>query len=401
MIIRADNAEEYIAIRLALCGEIDKDRIQKDAPFSQRSIDRALKSLKDKRVVNKHVYDDGKTYLRFSSVGAPAFLNSISPALLQQAKSVTAPNLLYTGNKGMRMRERCCFELYAEMLESVGSINMISYTYAPNILGTEATGVKISGSSVFKASSIPFFEDTARYVSGTGNLYFTKRVLKKYMETGAARDAGRGSRIAGTIILSKEVYQTYALSKVDGSSWKADSEVSASNYILGCLERNSEAFRETGTKAESQCILFYPSVDEVANMIFKPDGIRTKVEPSMIYGRSLLMPSYRISKSMLKLLSVPAWSDKLSMSLYPDASMNEMGGFVLPNGSEIYNFTGCDLNKMRSSISRIAYSDRTSILIIQDWMRPITEELYGGFNTEIVELNDEAINIIADAISEA
>lgn len=391
MIIKYDTIKEYIGINLALCGEIDKNVLAPRAPFSLRSIDRAIKALREERVLRKHKYDDGRTFLRLSTVNGLDYLASLSPALKINAEIVVGDNGKYSGTKLLRLRERTCYELYSAMVKENIPINYIEIKQGiPNTEKPASNECEIISNNGTPNPLDKIMAD----VKLPEKIYLTRRLVKPRLEASSAKDGSRGSRIAGTLILNKQVYQTYSLAKVEGSMWKPDSEHAAASYIAGCIEKAAR-FKEDNLSIEPKTIIFCQGREEAVKLI---NG-DTRIDPCKIYNQSYVMPEIDISDTMLKLLSVPEWEERIVKVLFPDAEKKGIEDGQLKDGTEIYNFAGANLNKIRYAYTRIHNIDKPVLLLVQAWEKDVIEQIFNQKNVEIAEIEPGDLAILANLIT--
>ena len=392
MRIYYDTAKEYIEIQVAVCGEVDKSRLapRPRAPFTERSINRAVAALRQERVILKHKYDDGRTFLRMSSVSGFDYLGSISPTLRDSAALVISPDGRYSGSKEVRLRERSCYELYFSFADEGVPINFIEICRSDGSVRREAEDLRLCDDEglprplgeVLKEAGLP------------ERLFLTRRLIKKRAGDSITKEGSRGSRIAGTLICSRQVYHTYALSKTEGAMWKPDSELSASSYINGVLE-GSDQFRESGLSIEKQCILFC-ATEEDAEILLLGD---TRIDPCKVYRKSYVIPRLDLGEAMLTLFGIPLWEEKMTKLLLPDSSLDGIADGVLPDTTEVYNFIGCNLNRIRYAATRINSIDSPVLLFIQPWMSKCIHGMFPGGNVQIAEIEDSDISMLTDIIN--
>lgn len=401
MKIFCESLEEYIAMSIAVCGEVEKDVVLARAPGLASSASRALKNLRDARVINKHRYDDKRTFLRLSSVGAGDYLGSLSPALLGQAMSVTSPDLSYSGSKVSRLRERCNYELYDSFFSEGIKINslLVEYRVKDAMFSRRLSPAETEGRSIFEGSVPKSIDEIAGEIDENYIGLLTKKVIKKAVDGEVVRDTTKGARMAGTFICNKQAYQIYAFKSAEGSSWKPESEFAAANYVTGAIERNSKYYSEGNIKLIAQCILFFSSPEEACAMIRNSADSRLRIDPCRIYEISYVRPTLGIDKKLLGLLKITGWRYKLVKVLFPDVIQDSYGDNILPDGSTVYNFIGCDLNGIRKNEVRIKNSTAKSILLVEDWMKDAITDKYSDACTDIVTLSGNDISLITDSIS--
>ena len=383
MNIYTTNAEQYIAVRVSLVGELDQEKLLESAPFAKGSIYRAIKELREARVLLKHRYDDGRTFLRLSSLAAE-YLTTISPALLANARCLVRDELKYSGSKAVRMRDRANYEFYGSCADMGIALNGIRTEHSPK--------------PVFSEDSSPApFEEICKVIDGGYTGFFTKKLIKKREDGEITHQGNRNSRITGTLIISGQVYQTYALSDPEVAAWVPEAEFNAANYITGCIQREAPYFRDKGILVDNRCLLSFPSPESAEKMVLQPGGKNLRIDPSRIYSASYILPEYRLTDTVIRLLGIPDWRRYMASLLFPEG--RRMGiADVVTQDTEVYNFIGCDINRIRQVEARILQSDAKMSLIIEPWMSPVIHKLFGRDNVEIVELGSEEIDILADSI---
>ena len=397
MNIYTTNAEQYIAVRVSLVGELDQEKLLESAPFAKGSIYRAIKELREARVLLKHRYDDGRTFLRLSSLAAE-YLTTISPALLANARCLVRDELKYSGSKAVRMRDRANYEFYGSCADMGIALNGIRTEHSPKPLFEKSDGVRVEGNSVFSEDSSPApFEEICKVIDGGYTGFFTKKLIKKREDGEITHQGNRNSRITGTLIISGQVYQTYSLSDPEVAAWVPEAEFNAANYITGCIQREAPYFRDKGILVDNRCLLSFPSPESAEKMVLQPGGKNLRIDPSRIYSASYILPEYRLTDTVIRLLGIPDWRRYMASLLFPEG--RRMGiADVVTQDTEVYNFIGCDINRIRQVEARILQSDAKMSLIIEPWMSPVIHKLFGRDNVEIVELGSEEIDILADSI---
>lgn len=399
MNIKTTNAEEYIVVRLSLAGELDQEAVLESAPFANGSVYRAIKNLRDARVILKHRYDDGRVFLRLSSL-SEEYLKSLSPALLANARSLIRDELKYSGSKAVRMRERANYEFYGACVDSGIAINGIKTMHTPKQPFEHSTVSQITGDALFSKDGSPTsFEDICSQIDGSYTGLLTKKIVKKRDNGEITHQSNRNSRCTGTLIISGQIYQVYALSDPETSAWVPEAEFNTSNYVAGCIQRESPYFRDKGILVDNKCILAYPTVQSAEKMILQPDGKALRIDPCHIYSASYIRPHYSLSDAMIKLLGIPDWRRYMASLLFPDGRRMGIADVVTKN-TEVYNFIGADLNRIRQVTARILQSDENMSILVEPWMTDVIYKLFGRdrANVEIVELGDEDVSVLADSI---
>lgn len=400
MKIYLENAEEYIAAKLALCGELDMEKLLEDSLFTKVSIYRAIRNLSSRRVLKKHRYDDGRTFLRLSTVGGPGYIEQLSPALLKNAESVISSDLRYSGSKSSRMRERYNYEFYTHIADKDLQINDITTEYRAKEKFSQTGGVRSTGRTFLGMNEPYSFEEAARSVEKGYTGLITKKLIKKRINGEISREGSIGSRISGTLVLNGQVYQAYALGDPCVSAWKPESEFNAASYVTGCIERYSPYMSEGGAQIEARCILLFPSPAEAEKMITGSEEKTLRIDPCRIYRESYVMPSFILSEAHIRLLGTPFWRQSMITTLFPEVVISEYGNASMPDDTEIYNFIGCDLNHMRRHMPHIEYTENKVLLLVESWMESAVHKAYSGENVEIVGLAPEDVDVIASAITE-
>lgn len=399
MKIYVSNAEEYVGAYLGICGEAELGHILARAPFSEGNTYRAIKSLKDARVLLRHRYDDGRKFLRLSSVGGAAYLDSISPALSANARITVRGDLKYSGSKPVRKRERMNYELYSAMLDKGIPVNEIEFEYRQPELFRKAED-NTEGESIFREDGSPFtFENISAGLRPDHTGIFTKRVIKERKEEGEISHKGsRTSRISGTLFLKGQVYQMYALSDPYSSAWKTEAEFNAANYISGTIENESSYHRAHGIHIDNRCILTFPSAEYAERMIVQEPGKSVQIDPCQIYNASYVSPSYSIDDSVVRLLGTPNWEAKIIDMLFPGGRHDGLADVTTDDGTEVYNFIASDLNRIRSAMPRVLNIDEPMVLLIEAWMADAIHRIFNRDNIEIVEISSEELSVLASNI---
>ena len=396
MKIYTSNAEEYVAVKLGICGEIEQDKILASPPFSQKNAYRAIKNLKDRRVLIRHRYEDGRKFLRLSSVSGISYLERISPALSANAKLLVSDSLRYSGSKPVRFRERMNYELYQAMEEAGIPVNELVSEYRQSE-PFQKTENNTEGDAIFNDDSTPFtFEEIVSRIRPDHTGLYTKRAIKERTNGEITNKGSRTSRISGTLFLKGQVYQAYAMQDPYTSAWKTEAEFGAANYISGTVENESPYHKAHGIRIENKCILTFPNAEYAARMIRQEEGKAVKFDPCMIYAASYVSPSFALDKTTLKFLSVSNWETKIIDMLFPGGRHEGLADVTTDDGTEIYNFIACDLNKIRSSMPRVLNVDSHMVLLIEEWMSEAIHRMFNRENIEIVEISDEERSILAD-----
>ena len=398
MKIYVHNAEEYVAVRLAICGELDQENVLASAPRSKVSMYRAIKNLKDSRVLIRHRYSDGRTFLRLSSL-CTDYLRSLSPALLANARTVVNENIKYNGTREARMRDRVNYEFYRECLDQNIEINRISCEYSPEELFSPAEGrMRSEGTSVFSTEDgIDNLESIVKDLPRGYTGLLTKRAVKKKEKSDITSEGNRISRISGTLILRNQVYQTYVLTDPINSTWKTDAEFAGSNYIIGAIERHNPNFSKKGIRLKNQCIFLLSTSEQAGKLIF-PGDEKPRMDPRLIYDECYVLPSYKIGDAKLRLFALPDWKKAITIALFP-GSTEGIADAIADDGTEIYNLIGCDLKRISEITPRVLESDEKSVLMVESWMAEPMHEIFSRDNIEIVEINDDQLRTLADNIA--
>ena len=394
MKINIRNAEEYIAVYLGICGEIDQDRVLSLPPLSRGSIYRGIKNLREMRVLNRHRYADGTTFLRLSSVNGGKYLEAIAPALAANARSIIGEELKYSGNNISRLRERANSTFYLNLLENGISVNGLTCDYKPGDL-FQKSAASAEGESFFSDSYKPLrFETIVDRIGPEYTGYFTKRIVKEREDDMITHKGSRISRISGTLFLFGQVYQTYVLEDPYSAAWKAEAEFNASNYVIGTLEKNSGSIRH-----ENKCILFYQNPESAEKMLLQDEKRTPRIDPCNIYDTSYVIPSYKIEKAYMELLSTPDWKTKATRLLFPGTEQNGPADAITPDGMEVYNFMLCDLNRIRSMMPRILNADGSIVLLVEAWMSGAMHGIFDNKNVEIVEISSDELRVLSKEIA--
>lgn len=390
------NAEEYVAVNLGLCGEVEQELLLPRAPLAPASVYRAIKNLRDRRVLLVHRYDDGRKFLRLSSVSAAAYLSQISPALSANAKTVVNEKLQYAGSKQVRLRERGNFELHLAFVDAGIPINGIETEYRPAGL-FKRESLNTEGSTIFTKDGAPLsFEEISESLPDNYTGLFTRRVVKERENGEITHKSSRNSRITGTLFINGQMYQTYALQDPYFSSWQVEAESNAMGYITGTFERRNPRYRDIGLRMEARCILFYPAAENAERMLLQERVPRT--DPCRIYEASIIRPSYRMEKPLKKLLGTPEWRVRLTDILFPGGAHDGISDVTTDDGTEIYNFIGCDLNRIRFTTKRIQSMEQKAVLLIEPWMEGSIHKIFEREGIEIITINEEDMTVLADSI---
>lgn len=399
MKIYTENAEEYIAVRLAIVGEIEQESLLEEAPFAKSSVYRAVKDLRSKKVLIKHRYEDGRTFLRLSSLSGE-YLSCLSPALLANAKQLVRPDLKYSGSLQVRARDRANYEFYGACLDMGIPVNEFATEYrAKSLFESVSEDPKTEGIGIYKDSGAPYpFEEIAELIDARYTGLFTKKLIKQ-RENGELTNQGkRNARITGTLIVKGQIYQTYALLDPCSSAWIAEAEFTASNYIQGCIQRMSPYYRDKGIILENKCILAFSGPEYAKSMILATDDRPLRIDPCRIYMTSYVSPSYKLSEPLMKLLAIPDWRRYMASALFPGGNRVGIADVIAEDGSEVYNFIGCDLNRIRYTAPRIQQADCHIVILAEPWMSDALSYVFNRQNVEIIEINSEEQAILADGI---
>jgi len=401
MKIYTGNAEEYVAVCTGLCGEVEPERLASPAPVTKISLYRAIRNLRDARILLKHRYEDGRTFLRLSSVGSPGYLDSITPAVTANARKVVREDIRYSGSKDVRLRERVSYEFYFACFKNGISINDITVEHRKRELNTAFTSPAVVGESIFLDDGTPLpLEAIAKTISRNYTGLFTKRVMKNLEEDGLSKAGTRNSRSAGTLFLSGQPYQVYPISSASGSSWKPEAELNITNYITGTIERNSPYLSGKNAVVRNKCLILLPNREEAAAFLsFDDKSIR--INPCVMYEQSFIRPALEAETPFVKLLGVSGWEAKMADMLFPGAHVEGMEDAKLDDGTEVYNFVGCNINRIRETFPRINGAGIKTVILSESWMAGPLHELFGKDSVEIVEISDSDIALIADAISKS
>lgn len=391
------NAEEYVAVQLGICGELEQGALLARAPFSNGNTYRAIKKLRDARVLIRHRYDDGKKYLRLSSVGGPAYLSRVSPALASNAAVLVNSELQYSGSKDVRLRERANYDVYRGLMIKGIPVNDITCEYRPAELFTRSCGDNTEGRSVFHESGSPFsIEEIYEGLASTYTGLFTKRIIKDSAGEDPIKTGSRTSRITGTLFINGQVYQTYALLDPKRSAWKAEAEFKASNQIIGNLESRSPYYKNT--RMENRCILLLESPEHALKMLDPGNKKSSGIDPCGIYSASYVLPSYSFSDSILKLLGTPDWNLKIADALFSGGRHDGPADTITGDGLEVHSFIGCDLNKIRSAMPRLLNISDPAVLLVDEWMRDTVQAIFDRENLETVGISSKELSVIAESI---
>lgn len=398
MNIITGNIEEYIIVKLCLVGEIDQEELFEDSPFSKGSVYRAIKNLKSQRVILKHRYDDGRTFLRLSSLSAE-YIGNLSPALLANARQLVREDMKYSGSKQVRLRDRDNYEFYEACLDMGIPLNDFTYAYRKKKLFEQEAALITEGTAPYREDGTPLtFEEIARRIDGSYTGLYTKKLIKQRENGTITNQGNRNTRITGTLFINGQMYETYALADPCMSSWVAEAEFGASNYVAGCIQRESPYYRDKGIFVDNRCILAFPSVEMASKMISPPEGKTLRIDPCRIYSASYVIPSYKLTKSMMKLLGKPDWRRYMAVLAFDDGKRVGIADIVRPDGTEVYNFIGCDISWIRHVAPRIQQADAKMSLLVEEWMSEPMHEIFGRDNVEIVEMSDQDIEVFADYI---
>ena len=402
MNVYVNNAEEYLAVVLSLCGEVDVEMDLPRPPLSDRTMRMAVSSSKKKRIIKKHSYEDGRTFIRFSSVGSADYLREISPVVYAQAQSIVAPDLKYHGDKKTRLRERCNYELHASLLDGDVPVNGINVIYRPNHFNRAGHYDRTEGvCPVFGAEmGLAPPEVIAGRHTSPSPVFYTKKVIKKKVGGEIVKEGGRGSRAAGLLAAGYQAYMLYPFYDIETSAWKMESELDAANYICGCFETRSPLFTERNIRISPRSLFLFGSPDEAVKLLYREDDARLRIDPCRIYSSSLVLPSFRIPGGLLSLISVPDWQTRSIGLLFEGAKPGRTADGILEDGTEIYNFIGCDLNRIRYASARIAGAGRNTILLVQEWAQEPVQRLFSRDGIEIVPVGDNDIGVLADALKQ-
>jgi len=399
MKIYTRNAEEYIAMCLGLCGELEQEELLARAPQSTPSIYRAIKNLKDARVLIKHRYDDKRTFLRLSSKGGADYLAEVTPSLAANAKSIVNEELRYSGSKAQRLRERANYEFYSACLYSGIQINDMSGEYKQREVFEKEDIRRTEGESIFLEDGTPLpFEAIAQAIGSDYTGLFTKRVIKKKTDEGFSRGGSKNSRITGTLFIKSHPYEVYALLDAETSAWKPEAEFNASNYITGTIEANSPYFSKKGAQIENNCILAYPETERAIGMLKIADN-NLRIDPGKVYQKAFVRPSCVLDDWFIALLGFTDPASRLTSALFPGSTRKGIEDATLDDGTEVYNFIGCDINRIRYAAPRIINGDRRSLVLIEDWMEDSLHKEFNKDSLQFVVLSKEELRTIADTLS--
>lgn len=399
MKIYTSNADEYVMVRMGICGEVEQEQLLARAPFSHGNTYKAMKRLKDSRALIKHNYDDGKKFLRLSSVNGAAYLNELSPALAANAKIIVSEDLKYSGSKAARMRDRINSELYSALLECGIAINNISCEHRQSELFKKTEDIT-EGESIFKEDGPPLsLEEIVNDIGARYTGLFTKKVIKEKSNGEITHKGSRTSRISGTLFLNGQVYQVYALLNPYSSAWKTEAEFNAANYITGTIQSKSQYHKAHGIRLDNKCILTFSCEEYAQRMIVQEGGESIQIDPCKIYSASYVIPSYDIGATRIKLLGTPNWESKLMEVLFPIVSYDGIADAVTEDGKEVYNFIACDLNKIRSSMPRVLNISEPVVLLVETWMAEAIHRAFDKDNIEIVEISESDLAILANSIA--
>ena len=394
---------EYVAACVGMCGEVDKETLIGAAPAPRNSVQKAIGSLSKQKVVKEHKYDDGRKFLRLSSVNGGSFLQDISPALFMQACAVVNKELKYGGSKKARLRERTNYELYHSLLNQGIPINGITIEKRNNILGASANESRSIGKSIFDATETDLQKAAAMHIDEDRMHFFTKKAIKRMTVAGEKyKGSGQGARHSGVFVLGAQIYFAYALDTVSGSAWNAESEVSSANAFCGCVETLSPYFTENRLRADPSCIICYASPEEAILHITANinEDITVRIDPTRIYKRSLIQPSLSPDENLMALIRMDDWEDKIVKALFPGAVKSEAADGMLPDGTEIRNFIACDLNKIRRADTRIREINNHVIILAPEWATDALRELFPRNGIDFVGFSPADMAIITAAIAE-
>lgn len=401
MKIYIDNIKENIACKVAVCGEIDKDCLLARAPASKSGVWKAIRELARQKVIKEHKYDDKRTFLRLSSVNSKEYLGSISPALVSQAMSVVNTDIKYSGSKDARMRERASYELYHE-IERLGiPINGICFEQRGNCFGVNSNSRKTEGASIFKGPDIePCAEDAARHISSPEqNEFFTKKIIKKESEEEKQNKEGRRrARFAGVLLVNAKAFFVYSITDIERMAWRNQAEFDGANYFCGVLERESPYIKETGTRVDPNCILYFHDTEQAKKMLCADQDSKISVYPYKTYKKSHVVPQAEILSAYIPLLGIDEWENKMIRVFFPEAKESEAADAVLPDGTEIYNFAGCDLNRIKYATARIMGLSNHVIILAPEWAVESLRKIYPREGVDYMQLSPEDLKVIAAAI---
>ena len=120
-----------------------------------------------------------------------------------------------------------------------------------------------------------------------------------------------------------------------------------------------------------------------------------------MYEQSFIRPSLEVEKPFLKILGVTGWEMKMTEMLFPGAHSEGIEDAKLADGTEVYNFVGCNINRIRETFPRINGADIKTVVLAESWMAGTLHGLFGKESVEIVEISDSDIALIAEAISKS
>ena len=398
MDIYTENTEEYVVSRLCLCGEIEQSALLTSSPAAPGTVYRVIKDLRKKRVIIKHRYEDGRTFLRLSSQSTQ-YIDSLSPALLANAMHIVNTDLKYSGSKQVRMRERANSEFYSACVDHGIRINSLLCIHEQKDNFTCERAERSRGESIFCNDRYPLpFEKIAESLGDHYTGLFTKRIIKKKTDEGITHEGSRTSRITGTLFLTGQVYQTYALLDPERSSWKPEAEFTAANYISGTIERNCPYYNNKGVRVDNKAILLFPSAASAEKMVSLYAEKVLRIDPCRLYEESYVIPSYKMDLSVIKLLSRPGWKTEIADILFPEGRHDGVADVNTEDGKEVYNLIGCELNRIRTIMPRILNIEKPIVLLTEEWMSESIRKVFGKDNIEIVSFSPDDIAVIAESI---
>ena len=401
MKIYTGNAEEYVAVCTGLCGEVEPERLGPRAPVSRISLYRAIRNLRDAHVLLKHKYEDGRTFLRLSSLGSPGYLDSISPAVTANARKVVREDIKYSGSRDVRLRERATYEFYFSCFDKGIAINGITVEHRRRELNSKVPAPATSGASIFLDDGTPLpLEAIAKTIGKDYTGLFTKKIMKNLEEDGLSKAGTRNSRTAGTLFLSGQPYQVYPVYSATGSAWKPEAELNITNYISGTLERNSPYFSGKNAVISNKCLLLLPNKEEASAFLTINDK-NVRIDPCAMYEQSYVRPAFSLEEAFLKLYGTPEWERKMTEVFFPCSPAHGIEDAYLEDGTEVYNFVGCNINRIRETFPRINGADIKTVILAETWMTESLHEIFTKENVEIVEITENDISLIADAVSKA
>lgn len=203
--------------------------------------------------------------------------------------------------------------------------------------------------------------------------------------------------MSGVLFLEGRVYKAYALQDPQQSAWKPEAEFRASNYISGALERNCSYYRDGNLQIENKCILMFPSADSAGKMLAEQES-RTRIDPCPIYTKSYCRPSYDLGDAFIQLLSIADWERRLVKTLFSDGEYGEIEDIALPDSTEVYNFIGCDLNRIRFCMPRLNSTGIKSLILSEEWMEPYMRTLFHEGEREIITISEEDLKLLAKSL---